>query len=88
MDLGWITTLTADSIAKTQISIAREGGNEAPVPDISIEVEDVDAVHQRAQALGMRIDYPLTDEPWGVRRFFVTDPREKFLTSLPIDNAF
>jgi hypothetical protein len=24
--------------------------------------------------MGMRIVYPLTDEPWGVRRFFVEDP--------------
>jgi uncharacterized glyoxalase superfamily protein PhnB len=23
---------------------------------------------------GMRVVYPLTDEPWGVRRFFVEDP--------------
>jgi hypothetical protein len=24
--------------------------------------------------LGLKVVYPLTDEPWGVRRFFVTDP--------------
>jgi uncharacterized glyoxalase superfamily protein PhnB len=36
--------------------------------------EDVDAVHAKAVTLGLRIVYPLTDEPWGVRRFFVTDP--------------
>ena len=27
-----------------------------------------------AQLLGAEIVYPLTDEPWGLRRFFVRDP--------------
>jgi predicted enzyme related to lactoylglutathione lyase len=43
-------------------------------PDISIEVDDVDEVHARAVQAGARIVYPLTDEPWGLRRFFVSDP--------------
>jgi uncharacterized glyoxalase superfamily protein PhnB len=41
---------------------------------MTIEVDDVDAVHSKAFGLGLRVVYPLTDEPWGVRRFFVTDP--------------
>lgn len=43
-------------------------------PDISIEVDDVDAVHARAVDAGFEIVYPLTDEDWGLRRFFVRDP--------------
>lgn len=43
-------------------------------PAISIEVEDPDAVHALAAERGFNIVYPLTDEPWGVRRFFVEDP--------------
>ncbi|MEA2192624.1 MAG: hypothetical protein QOI73_2745 [Solirubrobacteraceae bacterium] len=42
--------------------------------DISIEVGDVDAAHADAVARGLEIVYPLTDEPWGVRRFFVREP--------------
>ena len=36
-------------------------------------------VSSHAQALrrGDDIVYPLTDEPWGVRRFFVRDPNGK-----------
>ena len=45
-----------------------------PNPNLSIEVDNVNAVHAKAVALGLQILYPLTDEPWGVRRFFVTDP--------------
>lgn len=44
------------------------------VPDVSIVVDDVDAVHTPAQRKGADIVHPLTDEQWGVRRFFVRDP--------------
>jgi uncharacterized glyoxalase superfamily protein PhnB len=43
-------------------------------PDVSIEVDDVDEVYERAVAAGAEIVYPLTDEEWGLRRFFVRDP--------------
>lgn len=32
------------------------------------------AAHAEAVRRGLRVVYPLTDEPWGVRRFFVEDP--------------
>jgi uncharacterized glyoxalase superfamily protein PhnB len=41
---------------------------------VTIEVADVDAVHAKASARGIRIVYRLADEPWGVRRFVVADP--------------
>lgn len=82
MDMGWITTLASDEMAKVQISIASEGGSGAPVPHASIEVDNVDAVYKRAKQLGHQIVYDLTDEPWGVRRFFVSDPTGKLLNVL------
>ena len=42
--------------------------------DMSIEVADSGAAHADAVARGLDIVYPLTDEPWGVRRFFVREP--------------
>ena len=45
-----------------------------PQPNVSIEVDDVDAVHAKALELDLSIVYPMTDEPWGVRRFFIADP--------------
>lgn len=75
MDHGWIVTFADTSATMTpQVSIASEGGAGTPVPALSVEVDDVDAVHARAQALGLEIVYALTDEPWGVRRFYVRDP--------------
>jgi uncharacterized glyoxalase superfamily protein PhnB len=43
-------------------------------PDVSIEVDDVDDVYERARAAGFEIVYPITGEEWGLRRFFVRDP--------------
>jgi uncharacterized glyoxalase superfamily protein PhnB len=42
-------------------------------PNLTIEVEDVDAIHREAEARGYEIVHPLTNESWGVRRFFVRD---------------
>ena len=46
-------------------------------PSFGVDVGEpaaVDAAHAEAVRRGLRIVYPLTDEPWGVRRFFVEDP--------------
>jgi len=82
MDHGWIVTLTSGEMAPAQISIAKEGGSGTPVPNLSIEVDDVDAVYQRAKSLGHGIEYELTDEPWGVRRFYLSDPTGKLINIL------
>lgn len=82
MDLGWIVTLASRETAVPQISILSEGGSGAPVPDLSIEVDNVDAVYRRAKEIGCNVVYDLTDEPWGVRRFFIADPTGKLLNVL------
>ncbi|MEP1767025.1 MAG: VOC family protein [Sulfitobacter sp.] len=82
MDLGWVATMSSQADHPAQLSIIRDDQDTQPHPDLSIEVEDVDVVHQRAVSMGIRIDYPLTDEPWGVRRFFVSDPAGKLLNIL------
>lgn len=82
MDQGWIVTLATDHAGPAQVSIASEGGSGAPVPDMSIEVDNLDEVLARATALGADIVYPVTSEPWGVRRFFVRDPAGKVINVL------
>ncbi len=74
MDMGWIATFASPSNPTAQVTLLAPSGNATPHPHLSIEVADVDAVHALAVARGLPIAYPLTDEPWGVRRFFVTDP--------------
>ena len=47
----------------------------APViPDVPVQVDDVDACHAAAVQAGAETAYPLTLEPWDVRRFFARDP--------------
>jgi predicted enzyme related to lactoylglutathione lyase len=82
MDLGWIVTLAAQGNSAAQISLMRRDASASVQPDASIEVDDVDAAHAAAQRLGCEIVHPLTDEPWGVRRFFVRDPNGKVLNIL------
>jgi catechol 2,3-dioxygenase-like lactoylglutathione lyase family enzyme len=43
-------------------------------PDITIEVDDIEAAYERATSADAEIVYPLTHEDWGLRRFFVRDP--------------
>jgi predicted enzyme related to lactoylglutathione lyase len=75
MDHGWLVTFAAEGIsAMPQVSIASEGGSGTPVPALSIEVDDVDDIYRRAKAAGAEIVYDITDEPWGVRRFYLRDP--------------
>jgi catechol 2,3-dioxygenase-like lactoylglutathione lyase family enzyme len=74
MDLGWIATYGSSEKMTVQVSFAVEGGSGTPVPDLSIEVDDVDAVLAAMQAAGFPVEYGPADEPWGVRRFYVRDP--------------
>ena len=41
---------------------------------MSIWVDDVDALHERALAAGLEITHPPTNEPWNVREFHVRHP--------------
>ena len=74
MDHGWIVTFASDRKAAAQVSFANEGGSGTPVPDLSIEVDDLDQIHSRMLKAGIAIEYGPASEPWGVRRFFVRDP--------------
>lgn len=74
MDMGWIVTYGSQSKMTLQLSFMSEGGSGTEVPDLSIEVDDVDEAFKRMKKARFKIEYPLTDEPWGVRRFFVRDP--------------
>jgi catechol 2,3-dioxygenase-like lactoylglutathione lyase family enzyme len=74
MDHGWIVTLADPARPQVQVSLVTHDATAPVVPDASFQVDDVDACHAAAVRAGAEIVYPLTDEPWGVRRFFVRDP--------------
>jgi catechol 2,3-dioxygenase-like lactoylglutathione lyase family enzyme len=82
MDHGWIATYGSSAKMSVQVSFASQGGSGAPVPDLSIEVDDVDEAFRRMRKARFKIIYPLTDEEWGVRRFFVLDPFKRIVNIL------
>ena len=82
MNHGWIVTYGSDQQAAVQISFASEGGSGTAVPDLSIEVDDVDSAYNAMKKAGFSIAYAITDEPWGVRRFYVIDPFGKLINIL------
>lgn len=82
MDHGWIVALGGPQPQTVQLGIATEGGSGTPVPDLSIEVDDLDATLARAEAAGHRPVYGPADEPWGVRRFYLRDPSGRLVNVL------
>jgi catechol 2,3-dioxygenase-like lactoylglutathione lyase family enzyme len=82
MDLGWIRTYGSKSKMTIQVSVALEGGSGTVVPDISIEVDDLDEVLKRIRKAKLPIEYGPKVEPWGVRRFYVRDPFGKLINIL------
>jgi catechol 2,3-dioxygenase-like lactoylglutathione lyase family enzyme len=76
IDGGRIITLVSPSNPTAQISLLSDTASRSQHqdPTLSIEVDDVDATHAKALAAGVPIIYPLTTEPWGVRRFYLADP--------------
>jgi catechol 2,3-dioxygenase-like lactoylglutathione lyase family enzyme len=82
MNHGWILTFAGEGTVAPQISVATEGGSGTPVPDISIEVDDLEEIHQRVLAAGLPIEYGPEREPWGVIRFYVRDPFGRLLNIL------
>ena len=74
--MDWIITLASPTNPSAQISLdhGNQSGIEHQDMTVSIEADDVDGVHANAVSRVYPIRYPLTDEPWGIRRFHVSDP--------------
>ena len=79
LDLGWIVTLGTGGDAPVQLSLAVNGGEDMPVPEISIEVANLDEVLAKARAHGCDILHGPEAESWGVRRFMLHDPSDNLV---------
>lgn len=77
MDLDWTGNLGPSDGNAVQLQLMTTDATAACNPAVSIgmaSATEVDAVHERVRAAALEIVHPLTDEPWGVRRFFFRDP--------------
>jgi catechol 2,3-dioxygenase-like lactoylglutathione lyase family enzyme len=72
-NLGWVARYTSPGTG-ADVQLVTRDLSAAENPVISVLTEDVDGAYVEAQKLGYEILYPLTTEPWGVRRFFVRAP--------------
>ena len=57
-----------------QISLMTRDATAPVIPDVPVQVDDVDACHAAAVQAAAEIVCPLILEPWDVRRFFARDP--------------
>lgn len=73
MDHGWVVTLAEPGNPNIQLNLMTKDASAPVNPDVSIGVTDVDVAHQLALTASLEIVHPLTDEEWGVRRFFFRD---------------
>lgn len=73
-DMGWIASFRSPSNPSVQVSLVAGDATAPEQSSMSVAVPDIDAAYAEAQRRGYEIVYPLTQEPWGVRRFFVRDP--------------
>ena len=82
MDHGWLATYGSQAVMNVQVSFASQGGSDTPVPDLSIEVDDLEGALRDMTNAGFPLEYGPANEPWGVRRFFVRDPFGKLVNIL------
>ncbi|MGI5145233.1 VOC family protein [Plantactinospora sp. CA-294935] len=77
MNLGWAVNLVSPANPTAQVVLITKDAAASVNPDLSMEVDDVNAAYEAVRATGAEIVHPITDEQWGVRRFFVRDPDGK-----------
>jgi hypothetical protein len=68
MDLDWVVAVASPINPSAQVTIV--GNDDMAAPGVSVEVDEVDAVHARAVGAGHRLS--LRSEESGARRFIFT----------------
>ncbi len=78
----WYAQLVSPDNPSVQIAFVAQNHDSVPAAHqlapqgvlVTLEVDDVDAVHARALELGHAITYGLRSEVWGQRHFMLLDP--------------
>ncbi len=82
-EASWFILLTDAGEGSTSIAFMRPDHPSSPPSPrahrgngsfLTLQVEDAGAEYDRLVRAGLPCDLPLTDEPWGQRRFGVVDP--------------
>jgi predicted enzyme related to lactoylglutathione lyase len=74
LNLAWVTRFVVpDGRASLQLVTRDATSPQDSVMSVHVG-NDIDEAYAEAKRRGYEIVYPLTEEPWGLRRFFVRDP--------------
>lgn len=74
MNLGWVARYRTEDGSATLQVVTRDATSTVDSV-LSVHVgDDIEEAYAEARRRGYEIVHPLTQEPWGVRRFFVRDP--------------
>jgi catechol 2,3-dioxygenase-like lactoylglutathione lyase family enzyme len=98
-EIDWYVQLRAPAQPAVQLAFVKRDHPSVPAGFgaaprgvlVTVETEDVDAVHARAERLGLEIVYALRDEAWGQRHFMARDPNGLLVDVvqlIPPDPAF
>jgi catechol 2,3-dioxygenase-like lactoylglutathione lyase family enzyme len=74
MDHGWIVTLADPGRPGAQISLMTHDATAPVIPDVSVQVDDVDACHAAAVQAGAEIVYPFDPRAVGRSPLLPRDP--------------
>lgn len=77
MDMGWVAFLSDPD--GHQLGLMTSDATAPVNPDVSVFVDDVEAAHAAAVEAGVEIVHPLTEEEWGVTRFFYRDASDRVI---------
>ena len=65
MDMDWVVTLTSPSNPTAQITLSQETGSAAPQPNMTIEVDDVDALNAKVRTQEFILRWsPTAESSW------------------------
>jgi predicted enzyme related to lactoylglutathione lyase len=74
LNLDWVTRFVVPG-GQASVQVVTHDATSDHDSVMSVHVgNDIDDAYVEAQRRGYEIVYPLTQEPWGLRRFFVRDP--------------
>jgi predicted enzyme related to lactoylglutathione lyase len=82
-EASWVVMLSHRDDGSISLGLmASDHPSSPPGPEIfegqgiiwTVQVDDAATLHARLTAKGVPIPHPLTDAPWGQRRFMVRDP--------------
>lgn len=73
MNQGWVVRFEAPD-GGVCVQVVTQDATAPQDSVMTIKVDDVDGAYALMQQRGYEIVHPLTNEPWGIRRFFVRSP--------------